>query len=206
MMSDLNGPVPSSDTRSALELAQTAKARFETTEAAATAHGLDLERVKTCAENLLDGIHRGPQQALVVPALPVDRPGHVDHPPARQGARRGDRGDPRVDSALWVLEIALAMITAVMAVNREPLPVASQVDPASYAMSVLRDLATAAREKGLDWVGLETAAAEGLRRAEADGFTNQEAYWALNRATASLELAWARSLAEQQGNPFSEEP
>jgi hypothetical protein len=172
MMSDLNGPVPSSDTRSALELAQTAKARFETTEAAATAHGLDLERVKTCAENLLDGIHRGPQQA----------------------------------SALWVLEIALAMITAVMAVNREPLPVASQVDPASYAMSVLRDLATAAREKGLDWVGLETAAAEGLRRAEADGFTNQEAYWALNRATASLELAWARSLAEQQGNPFSEEP
>lgn len=171
-MTEMNGPIPSGDTRSALELAQTARARFETTEAAATAHGLDLERVKTCAEKLLDGIHRGPQQ----------------------------------DGAMWVLEIALAMITAVMAVNREPLPVASQVDAASYALSVLRDLATAAREKGMDWPGLEAAAAEGLRRAEADGFTNQEAYWALNRATASVELAWARSLAEQQGDPFTAEP
>ena len=155
-------PDPGSDERSALELAQTAKARFETTEAAAESFGMDLEGVKICSEDLLERIHRGPGQ----------------------------------ENALWVVEVAVAMITAVMAVNREPLPVAKQVDPASYAMSVLRDLAVAAEEKGLDYSVLEAAAAECLRQAEADGFTNQEAYWALNRATASLELAWARSLTE----------
>ena len=107
---------------------------------------------------------------------------------------------------MWVIEIAVAMITAVMAVNREPLPVAQQVDPASYAMSVLRDLATAAREKGMPWTDLEAAAASCLRQADADGYTNQEAYWALNRAMASLELAWARSLADDGGNPFTVTP
>lgn len=167
-----NCPTDSMDARSALELAQTAKARFETTEAAAESHGLDLDRVKTCGDHLLDRIHRGPQQ----------------------------------ENVLWIIEIAVAMITAVMAVNREPLPVAQQVDPASYAMSVLRDLATAAKEKGMSWNDLEAEAADCLRQAEADGFSNQEAYWALNRATASLELAWARSLADDGGHPFTEAP
>jgi hypothetical protein len=106
---------------------------------------------------------------------------------------------------LWVVEIAQAMITAVMAVNREPLPVSHRVDPASYAMSVLRDLATAARQKGLDWALLEGAAAACLREAEATGHTNAETYWGLNRATASLELAWARSLAEEMGEELSGE-
>lgn len=171
-MTDPARPSDAMDSRSALELAQTAKARFETTEAAARSYGLDQDRVKSCGDNILDGIHRGAQQ----------------------------------ENVLWVIEIAVAMITAVMAVNREPLPVAQQVDPASYALSVLRDLATAAREKGLPWDDLETAAAACLRQAEAEGFNNQEVYWALNRATAWLELAWARSLAEKEGNPFSEAP
>jgi len=167
-----NCPPESMDARSALELAQTAKARFETTEAAAESYGLDAERVKACGNGLLDQIHRGPQQ----------------------------------ENVMWVIEIAVAMITAVMAVIREPLPVAQQVDPGSYAMSVLRDLATAAREKGMSWTDLETAAADCVRQADGDGYTNQEVYWALNRAIASLELAWARSLADDGGNPFTVTP
>jgi hypothetical protein len=153
------------DRREALELAQTAKSRFETTELAATAYGLDLERIKVLADRMLDGIHRGPQQ----------------------------------ENVLWVLEVALAMITAVMAVNREPLPVARQVDPASYAMSVLRDLASDAEARGLAWPELEAAAADTLRAADESGHSNAEAYWALNRATAQLELAWARDLAGPEG-------
>ena len=172
MIDPTNGTPETPDQRSALELAQTAKARFETTEAAARNYGLDLERVKACAEDLLERLHRGSQQ----------------------------------DNVLWVLEISVAMITAVMAVNREPLPVTSQVDPASFALSVLRDLATAAREKAMDWPGMESAAVEVLRQAEGKGFSNQEVYWALNRATASLELAWARSLTANAEYPFSAEP
>lgn len=149
------------DRREALELAQTAKARFETTELAARKYGLDLDRVKTLGDTMLDTIHRGAQQ----------------------------------DNVLWVLEVALAMITAVMAVNKEPLPVAQQVDPASFALSVLRDLATDAEARGLSWTDLETAAAEILRSADEQGHKNAEAYWALNRATAQLELAWAREMA-----------
>ncbi len=101
------------------------------------------------------------------------------------------------ENVLWVLEIALAMITAVMAVNREPLPVSQQVDPASYAMSVLRDMAVDAQASGLNWVDLENAAASILRAADDSGHNNAEAYWALNRATAQLELAWARDLAKE---------
>jgi len=159
LMSHQNSP---DDRRDALELAQTAKARFETTELAAEKYGLDPERVQNLGDQILDGIHRGSQQ----------------------------------ENVLWVLEIALAMITAVMAVNREPLPVAQQVDPASYAMSVLRDMAVDAAAKGLDWNQLEGAAAEALRKADETGHNNAEAYWALNRATAQLELAWARDMAE----------
>ena len=102
---------------------------------------------------------------------------------------------------MWVLEIAQAMLTAVMAVRGEPLPVAGQVDPASYALSVLRDFATAARERDLDFAVLEHAAAEVLKDAEHRGHGNLEAYWALNRATASCELAWARSLADDEPPP-----
>lgn len=160
-MSDQSPKFPTTDSRDALELAQTAKARFETTELAAEKYGLDPERVKSLGDQILDGIHRGEQQ----------------------------------ENVLWVLEIALAMITAVMAVNREPLPVSQQVDPASYAMSVLRDMAVDAAAKGLDWAALEGAAAGALRQADASGFNNAEAYWALNRATAQLELAWARDMA-----------
>lgn len=149
------------EARTALELAQTAKARYETTEAAAESYGFDLERTKQCGDELLDQIHRGPQQ----------------------------------NQALWVVEIAQSMLTAIMAVNREPLPVSEQVDPASYAMSVLRDLATDARNKKLNWEKLEITAAEVLRQADTDGYSHLETYWALNRATAALELAKARSLA-----------
>lgn len=148
--------------RTALELAQTAKARFETTAAAAATYGFDPERVKACGDRLLEHIHRGPAQ---------------DHP-------------------LWVTETAQAMLTAVMAVNREPVPVSGQVDAASFALSVLRDLATAAAAQGVDWSLLEDAAAGCLRDAEAAGYTNLETCWALNRATASLELARAKHLAE----------
>ncbi len=155
------------DKREALELAQTAQARFETTELAVQKYGLDLERVKDLGNAMLDCIHRGPQQ----------------------------------ENVLWVLETAIAMITAVMAVNREPLPVAQQVDPASYAMSVLRDLATDAEARGIGWAPLEEAAADVLRMADETGYGNPEAYWALNRATAQLELAWARDLAEPEDGP-----
>ena len=160
-MSDQNSQSAPDGPRDAMELAQTAKARFETTELAAEKYGLDPERVKALGDQILDGIHRGPQQ----------------------------------ENVLWVLEIAIAMITAVMAVNREPLPVAQQVDPASYAMSVLRDMAVDAAAKGLDWIELEGAAVEALRKADESGYSNAEAYWALNRATAQLELAWARDMA-----------
>lgn len=154
-------PRKKGDRREALELAQTAKARFETTEAAVERYGLDLDRVKDLGDAMLDQIHQGPQQ----------------------------------ENVLWVLETALAMITAVMAVNKEPLPVAPQLDPASYAMSVLRDLAVDAEARGLSWESLEATAAAVLRRADATGHANPETYWALNRATAQLELAWARDLA-----------
>jgi hypothetical protein len=99
------------------------------------------------------------------------------------------------DSVMWILEIAGAMLTAVMAVNGEPVPISEQVDPASYALSVLRDLSTAAAEKGLEYPSLEQIAADCLKEADSAGFTNQETFWAINRATASCELAWARSLA-----------
>ena len=154
------------DVRQALELARTAQARFETTEAAAGKLGLNLERIKSGSEELLARIHKGPGQG----------------------------------SVMWVLEIAGAMLTAVMAVSGEPVPVSDRVDPASYAMSVLRDLSTAAGEKGLDFPLLEQAAADCLQAAEADGYSNQEAFWAINQATASCELAWARSLAGEQDN------
>ena len=83
----------------------------------------------------------------------------------------------------------------IVAVNGEPVPVSDQVEPASYAMSVLRDLSTAAGEKGLEFSPLEHAAADCLKTAEADGFSNQEVFWGINQATGSCELAWARSLA-----------
>lgn len=156
-----NPNIKPGDARDAMELAQTARARFETTELAAEKYGLDPERVKNLGDQILDGIHRGPQQ----------------------------------ENVLWVLEIAIAMITAVMAVNREPLPVTRQVDPASYAMSVLRDMAVDAEARGLSWVELENEAASALRRADETDYNNTEAYWALNRATAQLELAWAREMA-----------
>lgn len=150
--------------RSALELAQTARARFETTAAAAATYGFDPERVKTCGDRLLEHIHRGSAQG---------------HP-------------------LWAVETAQAMLTAVMAVNREPLPVSGQVDPASFAVSVLRDLAREAAAREVDWPQLEEASAACLRDAEAAGYTNLETYWALNRATAALELARAQHLAGQE--------
>lgn len=156
-----------SDARQALELANTAQARFETTEAAARKLSLDSGRLAACSEQLLARIHRGPGQ----------------------------------DSVMWVLEIAGAMLTAVMAVGGQPVPIAAQVDPASYALSVLRDLSTAAAEKGLDFPVLEQVAAECLKEAEATGYTDQETFWAINRATASCELAWARSLAGEPGEP-----
>ena len=149
------------DARQALELARTAQARFETTEAAAGKHDLNLDSIKSCSEDMLARIHKGPGQG----------------------------------SVMWILEIAGAMLTTVMAVNREPVPVSDQVDAASYAMSVLRDLSTAAQEKGLDYPVLEQAAVDCLKTAEADGFSNQEVFWAINQATATCELAWARSLA-----------
>ena len=155
------------DARQALELARTAQARFDTTEAAAEKHGLDLERIRPCSEEFLARIHQGPGR----------------------------------DSVMWILEIAGAMLTAVMAVNREPVPISDQVDPASYAISVLRDLSTAAGEKGLDFSLLEQSAANCLKAAEADGFSNQEVFWAINQATASCELAWARSLAGEPDDP-----
>ncbi len=161
-MSDQNPQFAPDGPRDAMELAQTAKARFETTELAAEKYGLDPERVKALADQILDDIHRGPQQ----------------------------------ENVLWVLETAIAMITAVMAVNREPLPVSQQVDPASYAMSVLRDMAGDAAAKGLNWAQLEGVAVEALRQADESSYSNTEAYWALNRATAQLELAWARDMAE----------
>ncbi|MCP4292381.1 MAG: hypothetical protein GY780_11180 [bacterium] len=151
------------DKREAMELAQTAKARFETTELAVEKYGLELDRVSVLGDSILDQIHRGSQQ----------------------------------ENVLWVLEISLAMITAVMAVNNEPLPVSQQVDPASFAMSVLRDMAHDAREQGLSWQELEKCAAEVLRSADESGHNNAEAYWALNRATAQLELAWARDMAKE---------
>jgi len=153
---------PNPDQRQALELAQTAKARFETTEAAAEQQGLDLERIAACSQELLDGIHAGPCQ----------------------------------EDVMWVLEICSAMLTAVMAVQGESLPISSQVDPASYAMSVLRDLKTAAEEKGLDFLVLEATAAEGLKKADSEGYSHPETFWAINRATASVELGWARALVE----------
>ena len=162
-MSDQNPSRKPGDVREFLELAQTAKARFETTELAVEKYGLQLDRVSELSDQFLDEIHRGDQQ----------------------------------ENVLWVLEIALAMITAVMAVNREPLPVSQQVDPASYAMSVLRDMAVDAQASGLNWVDLENEAASILRGADDSGHNNAEAYWALNRATAQLELAWARDLAKE---------
>lgn len=152
--------------RESLELAQTAKARFETTEAAAEHYGFELGRVEICNKHILDGIHRSANQK------------HV----------------------LWVLEIAQGMITAVMAVNGEPLPVSDKVDPASYAMAMLRDIAKAAQAQGLDFASLESQAAASLKTADAEGFTHLETYWAINQATASCELAWARSLAEDSGS------
>ncbi len=160
-MSDQSPHRKPGDRRESMELAQTAKARFETTELAVEKCGLDFERVSRLGDQFLNQIHRADEQ----------------------------------ENALWVLEIALAMITAVMAVNREPLPVSRQVDPASYAMSVLRDLAVDARARGLSWEELEKAAASILRHADDSGHNNAEAYWALNWATAQLELAWARDLA-----------
>ena len=149
------------DTRQALELAQTAQARFETTKAAAERYGFDLTRAVDCAERILDRVHRGPCQ----------------------------------DQVMWVLEIALGMLTAVMAVNREQLPVVDQVDPASYAMASLRDIATAAAVQDLSWECLEREAVACLQAADENGYAHLETYWALNRATAACELAWARSLA-----------
>lgn len=155
------------DKREALELAQTAQARFETTAAAAEKYGLDPDRLKDLGDTILERIHKGPQQ----------------------------------ENVLWVLETAIAMITAVMAVNQEPLPVARQVDPAGFAMSVLRDLAVDAQARGLLWSDLEKAAADVLRHADETGHTNPEAYWSLNRATAQLELAWARDLGGRDDRP-----
>jgi hypothetical protein len=161
-MADPNQPA-GHDERTPLELAQTAQARYETTEAAAASYGFDLERAKLCEEMILERIHRGPVHREV----------------------------------LWVVEVAQAMMTAVMAVQGDPLPVSTQVDAASYGMSVLRDLATAARSQDLDWELLEEAAAGCLRAADEAGYSNLEVYWGLNRACASLELAWARSLTDK---------
>ena len=157
-------PDPCHDTRSAMELAQTARSRFEATARVAADHDMDLDRIKACGEEILELVHRGEGQA----------------------------------SPLWVVEAAQAMLTAVMAVNREPLPVSEQVDPASFAMSVLRDMARAADDRGMEWGTLENAAATSLKTAERHGYSNMEVYWGLNRATASLELAWARNLAEAE--------
>ncbi len=63
-------------------------------------------------------------------------------------------------------------------------------------MSVLRDIAVDAQANGLNWVDLENAAASILRDADDSGHNNAEAYWALNRSTDQLELAWARDLAK----------
>lgn len=161
-MSDQSPARKPGDRRESLELAQTAKARFETTELAVEKYGLQLDRVSALGDEILDQIHRSDQQ----------------------------------ENVLWVLEVALAMITAVMAVNREPLPVSQQVDAASFAMSVLRDMAVDAQSQGLNWADLENEAATILRAADDSGHNNAEAYWALNRATAQLELAWARDLAK----------
>ncbi len=146
-----------------MELARTAQARFETLEAAAAKHGLDLERIAACGEGVLAGIHAGPHQ----------------------------------EDVMWILEIATAMLTTVMAVSGEPVPVSQQVDPASFGMAVLRDLQTAAAETGRVWSSLEAAAAESLKQADTDRYTHLETFWALSRATASCELGWARSLAEE---------
>jgi hypothetical protein len=108
----------------------------------------------------------------------------------------GIHAGPHQENVMWVLETATAMLTAVMAVGGEPVPVSERVDPAAFGMAVLRDLQTAAGQKGLDWATLELAAAEGLKQADADGYTHLETFWALSRATASCELGWARSLAE----------
>ncbi len=156
-----NGPDIPTD-RDSLELAQKAKSRFETTHAAAETYGLDIQRIKDCALEMLDTIHRGKCQSDV----------------------------------FWVLEISQAMITAVMAVNGEPLPVSEKVDPASYAMAALRDLSSAASESGRSFPDLEMVAVEILREADAKSYTHQDVYWAINRATASVELGWARSLGE----------
>lgn len=102
------------------------------------------------------------------------------------------------ENVMWVLEIATAMLTAVMAVNGEPVPISSRVDPAGYAMAVLRDLQAAAQERGLSWERLEQAAAAALKQADANDYTHAETFWALSRATASCELGWARSLAETE--------
>ncbi len=160
-MSDTRNENISTD-RDSLELAETARARFETTEAAAASYGLDLQKIKECALKMLDTIHRGKCQQDV----------------------------------FWVLEISQAMITAVMAVNGEPLPVSEHVDPASYAMAALRDLSSAAAESGRNFPELEIAAVGVLRDADTDDYSHQEVYWAINRATASVELGWARSLGE----------
>ena len=109
-------------------------------------------------------------------------------------------GGPGRDSVMWVLEIAGAMLTAVLAVNGEPVPVSDRVDPAGYAMSVLRDLGTAAQQKGLDFPLLEQVAVASLQVAQSAGYSDQEAFWAINQATASCELAWARTLATEQEN------
>ncbi len=156
--------IPNRDRRDSLELAQTANARYETSKAAAAKQQLDLERINTCGDLILEMIHNGEYQ----------------------------------DRAMWILEISTSMLTAVMAVRQEPLPVAQQVDPASFALSVLRDLQTAAEAAGLEFPDLEQEAARCLKLAEKDGFSNQEVLWGINQATATLELAWAKSLAEEE--------
>lgn len=160
MIDNHHGDIPTD--RDSLELAQTAKSRFETTEAAADTYGLDLQRIKDCALEMLDTIHRGKCQPDV----------------------------------FWVLEITQAMITAVMAVNGEQLPVSDKVDPASYAMAALRDLSKEAKESGRNFSDLEAAAVALLRDADGKEYSHPEVYWATNRATASVELGWARSLGE----------
>lgn len=115
----------------------------------------------------------------------------------------GIHAGPQQENVMWVLEIGTAMLTAVMAVNGEPVPISSQVDPASYAMAVLRDLQAAAGEKGLSWPSLEQAAADAVKQADEDGYNHAETFWALSRATASCELGWAKSLAENEDSPES---
>jgi len=44
---------------------------------------------------------------------------------------------------------------------------------------------------------LEEAAAGCLRAADEAGYSNLEVYWGLNRACASLELAWARAMTDE---------